>query len=42
MKTNGVVLVFTSSKEVDDFINTISLNKITEFLSKPKKEAIFK
>lgn len=42
MKTNGVVLVFTSSKEVDDFINTISLNKITEFLSRPKKEAIFK
>jgi hypothetical protein len=42
MKVDGFVLVFSSSKEIDDFSNAISIDKITEFSNKPKKEDLFK
>ncbi len=42
MKVDGFVLVFSSSKEIDGFTSVISTEKITEFLNKPKKEALFK
>ncbi|NRT14698.1 hypothetical protein HNP99_001042 [Flavobacterium sp. 28A] len=42
MKVDGFVFVFSSTKEVDDFTNAISSEKITEFMNKPKKEALFK
>jgi hypothetical protein len=42
MKVDGFVLVFSSSKEIDDFSAAISTEKITEFVNKPKKEDLFK
>lgn len=42
MKVDGFVLVFSSTKEIDEFVNAISIEKITEFLNKPKKETLFK
>ena len=42
MKVDGFALVFSSSKEIDDFVNAISPEKITEFLNKPKNDALFK
>ena len=42
MKVDGFVLVFSSSKEIDDFTSIISTEKITEFLNKPKNEDLFK
>lgn len=42
MTVDGFVLIFTSSKEIDEFLNVISLGNVTEFLNKPKKEALFK
>lgn len=42
MTVDGFVLIFTSSKEIDEFLTSISLGNITEFLNKPKKEALFK
>jgi hypothetical protein len=42
MKVDGFVLVFSSSKEIDDFTTIISPEKITEFLNKPKNEDLFK
>ena len=42
MKVDDFVLVFSSSKEIDDFMAAISTEKITELLNKPKKDALFK
>jgi hypothetical protein len=42
MKVDGFVLVFSSTKEMDEFTNAISIEKITEFVNKPKKDALFK
>lgn len=42
MKVDGFVFVFSSTKEIDDFTTAISIEKITEFINKPKKEALFK
>jgi len=42
MKVDGFVLVFSSTKEMDEFSNTISTEKITEFLNQPKKDILFK
>ena len=42
MKVDGFVLVFTSAKEIDDFIGSISADKISAFQNKPKKEDLFK
>ncbi|NBV91055.1 MAG: hypothetical protein EBR91_02665, partial [Flavobacteriia bacterium] len=42
MKVDGFVLVFSSSKEIDDFTSIISTEKITAFLNKPKNEDLFK
>lgn len=41
MKVKGVTLVFTSIKEIDDFVSLISKDKIDLFVNKPKKEALF-
>lgn len=41
MKVRGVTLIFNSSKEIDTFISLISRDKIEQFISKPKKEALF-
>lgn len=38
----GLILVFRSVQEIDDFVSTISLEKIEEFANKPKKTEIFK
>jgi len=42
MKVDGFVLVFTSPKEIDDFIGLISEDKISSFQNKPKREDLFK
>lgn len=42
MKVDGFALVFSSESEIDDFINVISLQKINDFLNKPKAENLFK
>lgn len=42
MKVDGFVLVFSSSEEIDEFTSLISTEKITEFISKPKKDDLFK
>jgi hypothetical protein len=42
MKVDGFVLVFTSTKEIDDFIGSVSAKKISSFQNKPKKEDLFK
>lgn len=42
IKADGCVLVFSSSKEIDDFKAAISSEKIEEFVKKPKKEDLFK
>jgi hypothetical protein len=42
MKVDGFALVFTSTKEIDDFLAKISMDKINEFQNKPKKEDLFK
>jgi uncharacterized protein (DUF1330 family) len=42
MDVDGVVLVFTSANEIQEFVDSISLNKINEFRNKPKSEDLFK
>jgi hypothetical protein len=42
MEVDGVVLVFSSAKEIQDFVDSISLEKIKEFKNKPKSEDLFK
>jgi flagellar basal body-associated protein FliL len=42
MKVDGFVLVFTSAKEIEDFIGAISSDKIAEFMNKPKPNDLFK
>jgi len=42
MKVDGFVLAFSSIKEIDEFVSAISIEKITEFASKPKKDELFK
>ncbi len=42
MKVDGLALIFSSAKEIDEFTNAISLDKITEFINKPKKDTLFK
>lgn len=42
MKVDGFLLVFSSSDEIDDFLNSISIDKIIDFTNKPKNEDLFK
>lgn len=42
MDVDGVMLVFSSIVEIQDFINLISISKINEFKNQPKKEDLFK
>jgi hypothetical protein len=42
IEVDGFVLVFSSTKEIDEFSSAISLEKIQEFINKPKKEELFK
>lgn len=42
MDVDGVVLVFNSANEIQDFVDSISSNKINEFKNKPKSEDLFK
>ena len=42
MDVDGVVLVFSSVEEIQEFLDTISLQKINEFRNKPKAEDLFK
>ncbi len=42
MKVDGFALIFSSAKEIDDFLTKISMSKIKEFQNKPKKEDLFK
>ena len=42
MDVDGVVLVFSSAKEIQEFVDSISLEKIKEFKNKPKSEDLFK
>ena len=42
MKVDGFALVFSSSKEIDEFMNAISTDKIMKYVNQPKKDALFK
>lgn len=42
MKVDGFVLVFSSIDEINEFTAAISLDKISEFVNKPKSEELFK
>ena len=42
MDVDGVVLVFSSDSEIEEFTNAISLEKINEFKNKPKSDDLFK
>ncbi len=42
MKVDGFVLVFSSTKEIDEFTTSISTEKIKDFLNKPKSKDLFK
>lgn len=42
MKVDGFVLVFSSASEIDTFVNDISMQKINEFINKPKAKDLFK
>jgi hypothetical protein len=39
---DGFVFVFQSEKEIDDFINILSVEKVVEFMNKPKSTDLFK
>lgn len=39
---DGFVFVFQNEKEIDDFINTLSVDKVKEFMNKPKTTDLFK
>ena len=38
----GFLLVFTSEKEISDFLNIISIQKVKDFIKKPKTSDLFK
>jgi len=42
MKVDGIVIVLSSVKEIEDLLNKISLTKIKEIINKPKTEDLFK
>ena len=42
MDVDGVVLVFSSDSEIEEFTNAISLEKINELKNKPKSDDLFK
>lgn len=42
MDVDGFVLAFTSEKEIQTFLDSISMDKIKEFMNKPKVEDLFK
>lgn len=42
IKHKGFVLVFSSTSEITDFLKVLSKDKIIEYISKPKKEDLFK
>lgn len=42
IKVDGVALVFESAKEIDDFLENISLLNVITFKDKPKTEDLFK
>jgi hypothetical protein len=42
MKVDGLILVFTVDSEIDNFVNSISMQKINEYLNKPKADELFK
>lgn len=42
MDVDGVVLIFTSNDEIEEFVNTITIQKVIDFENKPKSEDLFK
>ena len=36
------VFVFQNEKEIDDFVNVLSVDKVKEFMNKPKSTDLFK
>lgn len=42
MKHDGFVFVFQNEKEIDDFVNILSVDKVNEFMNKPKATDLFK
>ncbi|PKP33898.1 MAG: hypothetical protein CVU00_09285 [Bacteroidetes bacterium HGW-Bacteroidetes-17] len=42
METDSGLIVFSNVNEIDDFLSKITLDKINEFKTKPKKEDLFK
>lgn len=42
IEVDGFEITFSSTSQIDEFMNAISKEKITEFLSSPKKDDIFK
>lgn len=39
---DGFVFVFQNEKEIDDFVNVLSVDKVKEFMNKPKTTDLFK
>ena len=39
---DGFVFVFQNEKEIDDFVNVLSVDKVQEFMNKPKSTDLFK
>jgi hypothetical protein len=42
LTNNGFFLIFTSEKEITDFINKISVQKVKDFIKKTKTSDLFK
>ena len=42
MTHDGFVFIFQNEKEIDDFINILSVDKVKEFMNKPKLTDLFK
>ena len=42
MTHDGFVFVFQNEKEIDDFVNVLSVDKVKEFMNKPKSTDLFK
>jgi len=38
MTHDGFVFVFQNEKEIDDFVNVLSVDKVQEFMNKPNQQ----
>ena len=42
MTHDGFVFVFQNEKEIEEFINILSTEKVVEYMNKPKSTDLFK